>query len=235
MRYTSWFVCAVAVLLLPIPAKAFCNEPRPRLVCAEFFANELVVEATLTKIATVPENATPEEGIDAYVYTLRVNHSLRGAANGTLRVYEGNDSGRATFGWVKGKDYLLFLSYVSAKKAWDLDGCGNSGPLDKANAALAEIAAIKTARGGGAIRGRVSDSPQAEGVPGVHVIVEGVGLKLTATTDKQGRFEFKVPAGKYIVRATKGGFEYQTAFLSYEDAQHVVIEPGGCAQIQFSR
>jgi len=57
----------------------------------------------------------------------------------TFRVYEGNDSGRASFDWKIGKGYLLFLfkSHENAMaNAWALDGCGNSGPTSKSASVL---------------------------------------------------------------------------------------------------
>jgi hypothetical protein len=97
----------------------------------------------------------------AYVYSLRVNRILRGKAARTILIYETNDSGRATFGWVPGREYLLFLFESSERKGdWALDGCGNSGPLDKARTALSEITTIKTARGGGVIHGVLGGSEQ---------------------------------------------------------------------------
>src|SRR5580700_10014289 len=104
-------------LLLPLPTMAFCKFPQPRLVCAEYFASSLVVEATLVQTDMQHDKDDPE-GISAYVYTLRVNRTLRGKAVGTVRVYEGNDSGRAPFSWVPGKDYLLFLFYEASDKSW---------------------------------------------------------------------------------------------------------------------
>jgi hypothetical protein len=94
---------------------------------------------------------------------------LRGKAAATLRVHEGNDSGRAAFGWVRGREYLLFLFYAPEDKSWELDGCANSGPLTAAKMALADIASIKASHDGGTIQGIVSEQALSTPITGVRV------------------------------------------------------------------
>jgi hypothetical protein len=217
--------------LLPLPGMAFCSVPQPRLVCAEYFASQLVVEATLLQT----EKDDPVYP-SAFVYTLRVNQTLRGKTSGTIRVYEGNDSGRATFDWVSGREYLLFLFYSTTDKSWELDGCGNSGPLSGRGMALSEIAAIKAARGDGAIHGVVRGNERVPFAPisGVHVEAQGTTGRYAATTNDKGEFQIKVPAGQYIVRASQNGILFDMADFSYEDPSMIRIEPGGCAQVEFA-
>lgn len=210
----------------------FCFVPQPRLVRAEYFASQVVAEATLVQTRALPDADNPI-GISAYVYTLRVDHVLRGNTSATLQVYEENDSGRATFDWVRGREYLLFLFHAPDKKSWELDGCGNSGPLSGAKEAIAEIQAIKTAHGGGFIHGMVSAQAVSNPVSGVRVEAVGKAGHYEATTDRNGKFEIDVPAGQYVVHASKTGLSFDKFDFSYEDPRHVVIEPGGAAQIQF--
>lgn len=218
---------------MPLPAMSFCNVPQPRLVCAEYFASQLVVEATLVQTRELHDIDDPE-GISAFVYTLRVKRVLRGTVAGTIRVHEGNDSGRATFDWVEGREYLLFLFQSAEQKgAWALDGCGNSGPLSKAAMALSEIAEIKKARGSGVIHGVVSEQALSTPVAGVHVEAWGPMGRYAATTNEKGEFQINVPAGRYIVGAVESGFN--AADISYEHLRDIQIDPGGCAQVQLVR
>jgi hypothetical protein len=219
-------------LLAPL-AMAFCSVPQPRLVCAEYFASQLVVEATLAQIKIIGDKSDPV-GIEARVYTLDVNRVMRGRIVGSIQVYEGNDSGRATFDWTPGKKYLLFLSYVPRENAWGLDGCGNSGPLGKSKAALSEIEAIKAAHDGGVIYGVVSNQTLSIPINGIHVGAQGDGGKYAATTNEKGEFQMNVPAGQYSVRVVESGISFNEADISYVDPSRVQIEPGGCAQIQFA-
>jgi hypothetical protein len=67
----------IATLLLAGQALGLCNVPSPRLVCAEYFASKVVVEATLVKVRSVRVKEDPE-GALAHVYTLKVNRLIRG-------------------------------------------------------------------------------------------------------------------------------------------------------------
>jgi len=222
---------ATFLLLFAPAAMGLCNDPRPRLVCAEYFASKVVVEGTLVKVRSIHEREDPE-GVAAFVYSLNTNRVIRGHIEDVFRVYEGNDSGRATFGWKMGRKYLLFLFYSDSDKAWELDGCGNSGPLSSANAVLEQIAAIQDRHSGGvihgAIRAREPDAPIFQ----VGVEARGTNGVYTTTTNAKGEFEVKVPSGQYAVRAIKAGFSFVTADFSYENPHKLQIEPGGCAQVQ---
>jgi len=212
---------------------AFCRVPQPRLVCAEYFASQLVVEATLVQASVLHDKDDPQ-GISAHVYTLGVSRVVRGNIAGTIRVYEGNDSGRATFDWAPGTKYLLFLSYMPSEKYWELDGCGNSGPLSLAETALSEIGVIQAAHDGGIIHGVVSRQALSTPIAGVHVEAQGNKGHYAATTDEKGEFHIKVPAGRYSIRAVETGLSFVTADISYEGPRRIRIEPGGCAQVQLA-
>lgn len=233
MRYpfTPFFVAPL--LLLPPSAAAFCNAPRPRLVCAEFFSSPLIVQATLAQTESLHDKDDPE-GISAYVYTLQVNQVIRGRAAGRLRVYEENDSGRATFDWVRGQRYLLFLS--PSNGSWSLDGCGNSGPLSKAAIALADIAKLKGAKnGGGMIQGVVNGPNFAATQPssGMHVVAKSASGSFNAVTNKDGEFRMNVPAGRYVVNVNEPGLSFRPFEFTYESPDALQIQPGGCGQVQF--
>jgi hypothetical protein len=226
-------LAGIVALLLAEPAMSLCNVPRPRLVCAEYFASKVVVEATLVKVRSIHANDDPE-GVLARVYTLRANRFIRGHIPEVFRVYEGNDSGGATFDWKIGRKYLLFLFYSAADKAWALDGCGNSGAFNRARPVLEQIDAIQTRNDGGVIHGVVSGLPLWAPLLGVRVEARGADGSYKATTNAKGEFEITVPAGKYTLSATKIGFSFQTDDFSYENPQHLQIEPGGCVQVQFA-
>jgi hypothetical protein len=221
----------IATLLLAGSAMGVCNVPSPRLVCAEYFSSRVVVEATVVKIRSVLAQNAPDD-IQAHVYTLRVNRLVRGDITEVFQVYEGNDSGSATFDWKTGRKYLLFLFYSTAIKLWALDGCGNSGPSDTAKSVLAQIDAIQKQNGDGVIHGVVSDQTLAAPFPGVRVEARGAKGLYKATTNSKGEFEIKVPAGRYTIHATKTGRSFYTADFSYENPGHLQVESGGCVQVQ---
>jgi hypothetical protein len=232
MGYRSCLRCVAVILLFASPAFPFCSVPQPRLVCAEYFRSPLVVKATLIQTKAFRDKDNPE-GIAGYVYTMRVNQVIRGTKVRTLQVYEGNDSGRATFGWVPKRDYLLFLDYASDEKAWVLDGCGNSGPLTGAAPALSAINAIRTS-GASMIRGVVSEEALSTPLAGVHVEAQSGPRLFAAVTNEQGEFQFNVPPGRYSVSAVETGRLFGEADISYQDLDYP-LEPGGCAQVQIAR
>lgn len=234
MKSLACFLCATLMLLSARFALGFCFVPQPRLTCAEYFASQLVVEATLVQTKIIGEKGDPL-GIQAHVYTLAVNKVMRGKIVGRIQVYDGNDSGRATFDWTRGKKYLLFLSYVPSENSWALDSGGNSGPLDTAKAALTEIEAVNASHDGGVIYGVVSQQALSTPIPGVHVEAKGENGNYAATTDEKGEFQMKVPAGHYSVSASQYGISFNKADISYEDPGSIQIEPGGCAQVQFAQ
>jgi hypothetical protein len=229
MKYSLFL--AIVVLLFASPAMGLCDVPQPRLVCAEYFASKVVVEASLVKVKSIHDKDDPE-GIAAYEYSLHASQVIRGHIDPAFVVYEGNDSGRATFDWKVGRGYLLFLFYSDSDKAWELDGCGNSGAVSGAKVILQQIAAIKASHEGGVIHGVISQQALSAPVSDVRVEARGANGHYTATTNSKGEFEIKVPAGRYAVRATKAGFSFATADFSYENPSKVQIESGGCAQVQ---
>lgn len=227
-----FLLSAVLALLCAAPTMGVCSVPQPRLVCAEYFASKLVVEATLLKVRTIRDKDDPE-GVSAFVYSMRVDRVLRGDITGIFEIYEGNDSGRATFGWKTGQKYLLFLFHSTSQKLWELDGCGNSGPLSLANGVLEQIAEIQRHNGSdGVIHGVVSQQALSSPISDVPVEARGTGRVYKATTNAKGEFEIKVRPGRYTLRGTKPGFSFGKADLSYEDPQNLRIEWGGCVQVQ---
>ena len=236
MKCCLYLLCATIALILPQSAMSICGAPQPRLVCAEYFHSQLVVEATLVQSSKSRDKDDPE-GVSANVYSLRVNRELRGKIAGTIRVYEANDNSRATFEWVSGRQYLLFLFHSPDEESWELDGCGNSGPLSEAKMALTEIATIKAARGGGVIHGVVRDSEELplSVIPGLRIEAQGTTGRYSTTTNEKGEFQMDVPAGKYIVRVIDDGRFFDKALFSYEDPSKIQIDPGGCAQVELAK
>ena len=232
MKSTILLLCAVLMALFPPLLAAFCFLPQPRLVCGEYFASQLVVEATLIHTKVIRDGDDPL-GIIARVYTLRVETVFKGKREEQIRVYEGNDSGRAPFLWVNQGRYLLFLFYSPQAGKWVLDGCGNSAPLRKAEKAVQEIRAVQTAHDGGTIYGIVSRKSPSDPVAGVKVSARGDKGTFEAKTDKKGAFQIEIPEGVYSVDATLPGLAFEKYDISYDDPARIRIEPGECAQIQY--
>jgi hypothetical protein len=216
--------------LLGSQAGALCNVPRPRLICAEYFHSKAVVIAKLAGVTTVKDDY---DDVTGTYYSLTVEQTLRGKVSRLFRVYVANDSGRTTFEWKTGSSYLVFLRQQTDNGAWVIDGCGNSGPTDSKTSALDQVDMIDSTSNRAKIQGTVGGISYAFPLEGVQIEATGPGGVITAETNAAGRFEMRVTPGKYQVRALSPGKTFVAADFSYENPDELVLENGGCAQVQF--
>ncbi len=220
---------AMIMLACSVSVPAVCRQPQPRLVCAEYFQEQAVVIAKLVRI----EDVGDKEAIVGHFYTLSLEKTFRGTIDRTFRIWEELTSGRAGFDWVQDKSYLLFLSFSrNDHTAWVLDGCGNSGPFTQAEKALREIEAIKAEHGGGFVSGNISSESPPESLNRVSIVVTGRGHTYEGSTDQEGNFRVRVPAGIYKLNASRPDWFFRKDDFSYDDPQRISIENGGCAQVQ---
>ena len=218
------------LVLLGIQAGARCNVPRPRLVCAEYFHSKAVVIARLAGTTTVKNDY---DDVTGTYYSMTVEQTLRGKVPRLFRVYVAYDSGRTTFDWKQGGSYLLFLRQQTDNRAWVIDGCGNSGPTDSKTSALDSVDMLDSTSNRAKIQGAVGGISYAFPLEGVQIEASGPGGVITAETNAAGRFDMRVTPGKYQVKALSPGKTFVGAELSYENPDEVVVENGGCAQVQF--
>jgi hypothetical protein len=217
------------ISLVQSTAFAFCKN-LPRLVCAEYSNSKLVVIAKLIRTKhVIPADVREQDG---FVYTLETARILKGETGQTFRIYEENSSGRASFGWIEGETYLLFLD-PNGDGTWGLDGCGNSAPLKGANYALRVIESMKT-RKGGVVQGAVVVGGANPFMQNVSVELRGEKRSYKAVTNHFGEFKIHVPAGRYVVRVSKSGWKFDTdPLMTYEDPGNLTVENGGGAQVAF--
>lgn len=217
------------LLLIASSAGARCPDPRPRLLCAEYFQSDVVVTATLLKTRYV----SAEED-DSIFHTMRTERVWRGKIGSTFRVVDCRCSGAAGVPSEKGHRYLLFLSYKKEFRAWALDGCGYSDDLENAEETVKGIHELRSGGDGGTIHGSVWGNEEATVMAaGVTVLAKGKRGAFRAVTDKQGNFEMNVPAGVYSVTVAGQGRQFEPEIDSYEDPKKFRVSDGGCAQLQF--
>ena len=223
------FLVTFILLLLAGSSYALCGHPTPRLVCAEYFHEQVVVTATLVRIRHfVPKDP---DGDEYDLFAMETTRVLRGKIPQHFRVIQEYNSGRAGIDWTLGESYLLFLFYSAEDKAWSLDGCSNSDLLSKSGTVLQEIQRLQTHKGnGGTIQGLVWPGPNTT------VLVRGMHLNFKTTTqaNQRGEFSVHVPAGFYTVWPVHQGKRFEVDFLSYQDPRKIEIVDGGCAQMQFN-
>jgi len=215
-------------------AHAFCLQPQPIRVCAEFFKADEVFTGTIIS-AQYMEDHIPEPYPDpqpGWHYRLKVLKNFRGPARGTVDVYTENTSGR--FPLDLDKSYLLF-AYKSGS-ILQVYGCLNSVELTDAGTALAEIRRLLSDAGGnadGSIRGCVVN--RSGGVPlgGISLTARSSKRKFLTQTGPDGWFDLRVPPGKYNVAGSATGWTVTPYDVSFDDPSAVKIESGGCADVQF--
>jgi len=208
-------------------AVGYCQNPQPRLVRAEYSQSDAVVIAHLVK----SQHIVPQEDQDYHLYTFRVDKVLRGNIPSEFVLWDENSSGRLAFDVLRGRKYLLFVDHRTEKGWWTADGCGNSGELSKAAKAVAEIQRISLLQDA-LITGEVGLTTPVEHAT-VVAVRKNDGRRFETQTRDDGRFTLTVPMGDYSVNVTAGEKDFVTDSLSYERAEAVRLERGGCAQIQF--
>lgn len=217
---------------------AVCQFPLPRMVCAEYFHSEAVVQATLIKVEDDQRYGKAPYEVVGWYYTLSTDQVFRGALGKTIRIYEENSSGRAPFEWKLGMKYVLFLhseTLDGGNKALTVDGCGNSGPMAQSVSVLRQIEQIDKHSGNAFITGTVAGYNLGVPAPGIHIEASGDGSVYKALTDRKGNLRIRVPAGKYRVRPVQKTPSVVAYDLSYDDPQDLEMQPGSCSQVMFYR
>jgi hypothetical protein len=221
---------ALAAVCLPLALQlsAVCRLPHPR-VCAEFFHSDAVFIGTVISVREWPKGEASPEG---WFYRLKLTKSYRGPTRDVIEVFTGNDTGG--FPLEKGKTYLIFA--YKQKGILNVDNCGNSAELSKASETIGQIESLlgnmKSASGGD-IGGRVVISQKDAHAGGITVTARGGGKTYTGVTDDGGWFHIHVPPGKYVVWPETSRWIVTPYDLSYDNEDHVSIEPGSCAELQF--
>ena len=221
-------VCTLLCVGLQSTALGFCKLPQPRHVCQEYFAESAVVVAKMGRVRHV--EAIHPGGPDGTYYYMDVVERLRGHILNRFQVYEANSSGRAPFEWKRGENYLLFISYSNEDRGWELDGCGNSGPMSAVKKVLDEIARMKAGKTREMIEGSIASE---DALPEqVIVKVEAEGKSRSVAVENR-EFRMRVEPGAYVVIPVAAGWQFQKDDFSYDDPQKITIQTGRCAQIQF--
>jgi hypothetical protein len=222
--------CSIRVLLCLLaltPATWACGLPQPRLVCQEYFVEQVVVVAKLARVRHVGPIRSGQ--MDGNYYYFEVIEKLKGKILRRFQVYEENTAERAPFEWKRGEEYLLFISYSNQDRGWELDGCGNSTRFSDARKVLREIGRINSGKSLERIEGFIASD---QSLPRVTVKVEG-GAKSYTVVSENREFKLRLEPGTYVVTPILPGWQFEKDALSYDDPQKIRIEPGQCAQVQF--
>lgn len=214
------------LLLFTISVWAVCSQPPPR-VCTEFFDSDAVFTGTVIALRSDPDPPDSESGSSGWFYRLRVQQSFRGPTERAIEVYTGNDSAR--YRLELGRSYLLFARKWS--DGLEIGCCGNSSYLEESADKIHQIERIKKTKSGGEIAGRIGWG-DSERYGGIRIVAVGAKQTFEAQTDRFGWFHIPVPTGNYTVHAESPGHSFVPFDLTYDDPNHIVVNPGGCPQVQ---
>ena len=152
----------------------------------------------IAKLTAVREDESgPYSG--GHVYRLELEGAFKssGRLQRVFDIWEENSSGRATFPWVAGGRYWLYLSWSPKEEMWSIDGCGNSHPAAASEVVLTIDGPRKPKTRPASVEGMVSTESWTTGVPEVTIRAARNGRTFTAKSDFAGRFRMEVPPGTY--------------------------------------
>jgi len=229
-HHSSWFHAAfltIAVCIfcaLPAPVAAYCPLPDIR-VNGEFFKASIVFTGKVVSARNVPDKGEQEGG---WFYRLRVMDTFRGPSLHEITVFTGDDSNR--FPLVFGQEYLLFAYRGDGRLV--IDCCGNSAPLSEAGDSLQILRALLDHKLPTEVEGYLFAENKAADLSHVTVTIHGTFQTYTVTTDKEGRFRFQAPPGKYQVDfAARKYFVTDTDKFWY-NPHGFVLHSGECASLE---
>ena len=219
-RFSSAAVLACATA---VSVSAWCLEPYPR-VCTEFYDSDAVFTGTVVGVRAVKSGGRFIEG---WYYRMKVSESFRGPSGPFVEVYTENASAR--YPLEKGRKYLLFAGdYTGVLR---ISCCGNSGYIEDSAEAIRQIEEIKKTKSGGEIAGEIRGLDGE--FEGARIIAVGDKQTYETKVDSQNWFHMKVPDGTYRLHAEAPGRSFVPFDLTYDNPDHIVVQPGGCPQMEF--
>ena len=217
------FFCCAAFCAAPAIAFGECG-PRPVLLCDLVNSDDEIFVGRI-----LPSEGAPLD------WRMRVLHSYRGSAKGTIVVQVGShyDSGLASLDI--GKDYLFYASKIvedgTVKRTTGI-ACANWGALESVSREeLLFLAQLNRGGNDGRVFGTVSAGSWAERdettpLPGVRISLKRRAYTRETVTDADGKFAFDgLAAGTYTISTSPLP---DTLDLEQDDAIEIVRH--GCSQ-----
>ena len=220
---TIKYVLLIALLFYST-AHAICPYPTPEL-CSEYFENDAVFTGRILNREYVSDPKIDNDN-DWIQYTSKVIKIYRGNVNSTttFRTYNGS----ARWDGDVGKTYVIFLRGTHASAT-----CGPLDDPEYVNRIDKEISVLKKASSS-TIQGEVVSKSGpwggSNGIPvkGEELKVLGKNREFFAITDKDGKFTFNLPPGKYRLSAPG----MKPSDYSHTNLNEINLQKGQCAQFQ---
>ena len=178
--------------------------------------------APVSSVTLVPLGGPPEK--DVVAASLKYDKVMAGA----------NSCG---YGLRVGEDYLVYATRT-ADGRWTTSQCSGTKPLAEARADLDYFATLPAAEPNSRVYGSVErtildleDATKTRNVPasGIDVALSTDSIRMTATTDAQGKLDVRVPPGEYRVAPV-----VPDSIRVYGGPSPITLAPRGCAPVSFS-
>jgi len=187
--------------------------------CQQRWEYSTVFVGRVTRIDPPPARA---DGLissaDRVQVRLDVIEAFTGLADRVAEVTTARDSASCGYGFKVGETYLIYAN--RANGALHVSLCSGTTPAANAQDDLRYLRRVPaTPLREGRIIGvamRSDDNPSQDWRPfaGARIVLEGERQRRSATTDRLGRYEIRVPAGSYRIRGETGGGLFVDPFNS---------------------
>jgi hypothetical protein len=227
----SRFISLFSILFFPVlalffspHAKAYCPVPGIR-ANGEFFKSDIVFTGTVLSIRKKPDVGNDPSG---WFYRVQVEQIFRGLDQKELTVYTEDSDIR--FPLEKNSKYLLFV--YRRHRRLEIDNCGNSALISDAAESLRRLRMLRNGKQRSEIEGSVAEETAGRDVSGIRVVIRSPSKVFTAITDKDGRFDFAAPPGRYQVDFTAREYYLNGDDRFWYNPHHFFLHFGECASLQ---
>jgi len=202
-------------------SRASCPVPGIR-PSGEYYKSDVVFTGTVISVRYTNRD------VGGWFYRIRVGKVFRGPAQDEFTVYTEDSDIR--FPLEKNRSYLLFAYRRNARL--EIDSCGNSSLLSKAEKSIRILEAISLAPPYGEIEGWVVGETGGIDVSGVRVTIRGRTRSYSTVTDKDGWFHIRAPIGMYRVDFSSRKYYLNAADDFWYDPDHFTLHAGETASLQ---
>jgi hypothetical protein len=208
-----------------------CSCVGGRPICESFWTTPTVFSAMVLEVTPIP-NPAGRDFLPQRLARLQVEQSWRGPMSGIVEVTIGSGGGDCGYDLVAGTRYLIYAHTRDGRPFVTI--CSGTKPLAEAAEDLAYLKTAFQPSATGRVFGSVSYQRRSAEDPsrpiaGYVVLLRGPNRELKTTTGVDGRYEFRVPAGKYSIQ-----LDVQSTEHAYGGRDVELSDPRGCVTGDFS-
>jgi len=211
-----------SILLSAPSALGSCAVPEIK-ANAEFFKSDLVFTGKVLS----QNYRDVDEHHSGWFYRVSVSQVFKGPTRKDFTVYTEDASNR--FPLEIGSEYLLFAYRWHGPL--EIEDCDNSALLSEAAKSIQEIQSIAAAQDG-EIEGWLAPETDGVDLSGIHVAIRSGPRIFTSTTDKDGYFHFRAPAGRYEVDFSNREYYLNAGDAFWYDPKGFRLHAGESAALQ---